>query len=105
MSSRSASKFAAEIDERIVSDPSLIAPVRQSIERLASDAGFDAATAGEVGLCVNESLANIIRHAYAGRADRPIHVTAHFDPQDSELSISIRDWGNGVNPEELPPKP
>ena len=102
---QSAHKFALELEERIVSDPALIAPVRQSVERLALEAGFTAKTAGEVGLCVNEALANVMRHAYAGHTDRPIHLKAHYDPDSGELNIRIRDWGSGINPDTLPPKP
>jgi anti-sigma regulatory factor (Ser/Thr protein kinase) len=101
---QSVHKFALELNERIVSDPALIAPVRQAVEQLALDAGFSAKVAGEVGLCANEALANVMRHAYAGHTDRPIHLKAHFDPQTRELNISIRDWGTGINPDTLPPK-
>jgi serine/threonine-protein kinase RsbW len=54
----------------------------------------------EIGLCVNEALANIIRHAYDGRTDRPIHLGATATPR--ELAITIRDWGNGIDPSRLP---
>lgn len=102
---QSANKIAAgELDERIVSDPAQIAPVRLAVERLAADAGFDAKSVGEIGLCVNEAIANVIRHAYDGKADRPIHVKAHFDPKLEQFDVFIRDWGKGVNPETLPVK-
>lgn len=95
---------ASELDERIVSDPAQIAPVRLAVERLANDSGFDAKAVGEIGLCVNEAIANIIRHAYDGKPDRPIHVKAHFDAKLEQLHVLIRDWGKGVNPETLPVK-
>jgi anti-sigma regulatory factor (Ser/Thr protein kinase) len=94
-----------ELDERIVSDPVQIAPVRLAVERLAADSGFDAKAVGEVGLCVNEAIANVIRHAYGGKADRPIHVRAHFDAKLDQLDVLIRDWGKGINPDTLPVKP
>ena len=31
---------------------------------------------GDVGLCVNEALANVMRHAYGGATDRPIVIRA-----------------------------
>jgi serine/threonine-protein kinase RsbW len=52
-----------------------------------------------VGLCVNEALANVIRHAYNGALGRPIEVTARW--ASDGLVITIRDWGNG----EIPPPP
>jgi serine/threonine-protein kinase RsbW len=88
---------------KVTSDPANLAAVRKQVEALAASAGFAEKTVDEVGLCVNEALANIIRHAYDGRTDRPIHVTASASPR--ELAISIRDWGNGVDPSHMPCRP
>jgi serine/threonine-protein kinase RsbW len=85
------------------SDPAKLAEVRRAVESFARDCGFGDKAIGDVGLVVNEAMANVIRHAYAGQSDRPIEVTGEF--RDRVLRIRIRDWGNGVNPETLPPKP
>ena len=102
------------------------------------NAGLNARDAEEMGLCLNEALANIIRHAYRGADDQMILVTAETvngeRTNDSgcaaasvagsvaasvpvaEMSavppyhgpavrVTIRDWGTGVNPAALPPKP
>jgi anti-sigma regulatory factor (Ser/Thr protein kinase) len=87
----------------IQSDPAAIAPARRAIEALAAALGMSDRAVGDVGLCVNEALANVIRHAYGGARGRPIKVTAHC--QDAALAVMIRDWGNGVNPATLPPRP
>jgi anti-sigma regulatory factor (Ser/Thr protein kinase) len=91
------------VDLTIQSDPSNIAAVRKAVEGGASSAGLSEQAVAEVGLCVNEALANVIRHAYGGVTDRPIVIRAHC--QDRALVVTIRDWGNGVNPATLPPKP
>jgi anti-sigma regulatory factor (Ser/Thr protein kinase) len=91
------------VDVTIPSDPSAIAAVRRSVEDLAVGIGLDERAVGDVGLCVNEALANVMRHAYGGAADRPILVRAWCE--DEALVVTIRDWGNGVNPASLPPKP
>ena len=88
---------------KIPSDPARIAEVRKGIEQAATASGLDEQAVAEVGLCVNEALANVIRHAYGGAKDRPILVRA--DCQDHKLVVTIRDWGNGVNPASLPPRP
>ena len=93
----------ARLELNVTSDPAQLAPVRKAVESLASSAGFGEKDAGEVGLCVNEALANVIRHAYAGRIDRPIHLTAQATREG--LSIDIRDWGNGIDPSRLPQRP
>ena len=91
------------MDVTIASDPANIAGVRHAIEALAAEVGLDEREVGEVGLCVNEALANVMRHAYGGAADKPIVVRAWCEA--GALAVTLRDWGNGVNPECLPAKP
>jgi anti-sigma regulatory factor (Ser/Thr protein kinase) len=90
------------VDVTITSDPANIAGVRRAIEEVAVGIGLDEAAVGDVGLCVNEALANVMRHAYGGAKDRPIEI--HAGCKDAGLEVTIRDWGNGVNPLSLPPK-
>jgi serine/threonine-protein kinase RsbW len=91
------------VDVTITSDPANIAEVRRQVEQVAASYGLGEQAVAEVGLCVNEALANVIRHAYGGAKDRPILVRAHC--RDRALVVTIRDWGNGVNPATLPPRP
>jgi serine/threonine-protein kinase RsbW len=102
----------------VPSDPAALAGVRRSIEAYATQAGFDAKAVADVGLCVNEAMANIIRHAYRGAVSRPILITADLLPAaaaaaagtrtdradcgPARLTVTIRDWGNGFNPSSLP---
>src|SRR5690349_1081359 len=88
---------------KITSDPANLAQVRQAIEQLCDAHGFSSQARDEIGLCVNEAMANVIRHAYEGATDRPMEVSADFS--DGTVRIAIRDWGNGVNPETLPRPP
>jgi serine/threonine-protein kinase RsbW len=91
------------VDLKLRSDPAEIAEVRRAVENLGKTAGLEEQAVAEVGLCVNEALANVMRHAYGGAKDRPIVVSSYC--QDGSLVVTIRDWGNGVNPATLPPKP
>jgi serine/threonine-protein kinase RsbW len=92
-----------QIRLRIPSDPANLASVRQAVEKLCADAGFQTRACEEIGLFVNEAMANVIRHAYGGATDKWIDFTAHVS--GDAVKIAIRDWGNGVNPEQVPPKP
>ena len=94
----------APVRLNITSDPANLATVRKAVEELAGASGFDPAACGELALCVNEALANVMRHAYGGATDRPIEFAAEIDERDAALRIRIRDWGSGVNPDALPPK-
>jgi anti-sigma regulatory factor (Ser/Thr protein kinase) len=84
---------------RIDSTPASIRQVRVDLEAYAQRAGLDESAAQEIGLCVNEALANVIRHAYAGATDRPIQILA--TPVSGGLRIEIRDWGNGFDPSHV----
>jgi anti-sigma regulatory factor (Ser/Thr protein kinase) len=92
------------ISLRIQSDAADVPAARHAVESFYESHGFDKQACQDVGLCVNEAVANIIRHAYKDQPSRPIQIDAALS-QDSELTIRIRDWGSGVNPAELPPKP
>jgi anti-sigma regulatory factor (Ser/Thr protein kinase) len=106
---------------RVTSDPAELAEVRRAIEAYAEAAGFGAEAVAEVGLVVNEAMANVIRHAYQNQPGQPIEVEAEPVPATSEISASgngtagnygdgrpgdlrirLRDWGVGVDPETAP---
>jgi len=84
-------------------DPTLLGSARSAIEKLAATHKFDAKSCEEIGLVVNEALANVIRHAYGVGTDGPIQIDVAV--LDGELTIKLRDWGKGVNPDMLPPSP
>ena len=85
-----------KITWRFPSNPSHLARMRKLIEQFSGESGLDTAACDEIGLVVNEALANVIRHAYDNAKDRPIEMTA--EPLHPGVKITIRDWGNGVNP-------
>jgi anti-sigma regulatory factor (Ser/Thr protein kinase) len=85
---------------RITSDPANLAPVRRQIEGFCAECGFDEEARGQIGLCVNEALANITRHAYQQATDGPIQLDADF--ADRAVRIQIRDWGTGKAPPARP---
>ena len=87
---------------KITSDPATLASTRRAIEMFAAQCGFDETARGEIGLVINEALANVIRHAYQGATDQPIELSAQRT--DDGISLTVRDWGLGVNPLDLPPK-
>jgi serine/threonine-protein kinase RsbW len=87
---------------KITSEPESVVEVRRAIEQFCADAGFDEKATGEVGLVVNEAVANIIRHAYRGAVGKPIAMDA--DVADSAVHIRLRDWGSGEDPSRRPEK-
>jgi anti-sigma regulatory factor (Ser/Thr protein kinase) len=93
----------APIEIRIQSDPAAIAAVRHAAESFAAQRGLDDKAVADIGLAVNEALANIIRHAYHDQHDRPIVIRMNFSKDT--FTVDFRDWGTGVNPASLSPKP
>ncbi|MDB5326111.1 MAG: serine phosphatase [Phycisphaerales bacterium] len=81
----------------LTSNPAEIASARKSIEAFAGAAGFDERATADIGLCVNEAIANIIRHAYGSAKDKPIEM--HADMVADAMMITLRDWGNGRMPD------
>ena len=87
----------ATLHRRLTSDTADVAPARKAIETFAAGQGFDPVAAGEIGLVLNEALANIIRHAYGGKAGQPVEMRATMN--GPVLEIAVRDWGNGKLPD------
>ena len=44
---------------KITSDPATLASTRRAVEMFAAQCGFDETARGEIGLVVNEALANV----------------------------------------------
>lgn len=89
------------------SDPSLLCAVRGAVERLTESFGFSAEEGRAVTRAVDEALTNIIRHAYDGRADRPIELyfstlTRQGTASEADgLEILVCDRGPAIKKEQL----
>jgi anti-sigma regulatory factor (Ser/Thr protein kinase) len=89
-----------KLELKVDSDPANLAPIRKATEAFAARFGLEPQAVADLGLCVNEAVANVIRHAYGGRTDRPIAVTC--EGSTAGVRVLIRDWGNGVDPSSIP---
>lgn len=87
---------------KIESHPANLAEVRKAVEAFCHEHGMVGAAADCIGLCVNEAMANVIRHAYAGATDRPIELLV--EDVGEQIRITIRDWGSGKLPPDAPVK-
>jgi anti-sigma regulatory factor (Ser/Thr protein kinase) len=95
---------AGRLTLNVSSDPANLAPVRRACEAFCRSHGLDDCAVADVGLCVNEAMANITRHAYGGATDRPVVVTVESLEGNTGIRLAIRDWGSGFNPLTLPPR-
>jgi anti-sigma regulatory factor (Ser/Thr protein kinase) len=117
-SAAAAAASPPRVELNVTSHPANLANVRKSLESFASQQGFDDRAVAEIGLCVNEAMANVTRHAYAGRTDLPVRVTAAMEggaggntggggggggnTDGERIVITVRDWGSGIDPSKLP---
>lgn len=89
------------------SNPDTLCVVRNALEQLAQMLGFPDAECRAVVLAVDEALTNIIRHAYQGKADRPIKISfrrmeaAQDGAHRPALEIVFEDHGAKVDARRL----
>lgn len=95
---------AGRLTLNVTSDPANLAPVRRACEAFCRSHGLGDAAIADVGLCVNEAMANITRHAYGGATDKPVVVTMESLDGNAGIRVTIRDWGTGFNPLMRPPR-
>jgi serine/threonine-protein kinase RsbW len=93
------------------SNPEVLCVVRGAVEQLAAAIGFSAAQCREVTRAVDEAVANIIRHAYRGRPNRPIAITCYRARHSNQakgrdcLEIILEDRGAAADRSKLGGRP
>ena len=88
--------MAAPIHMRIASTAAHLPVVRGAVRELCLVIGFDAHACGQAMAGVDEALANIIEHAYEGRAGKPIEITLRaLNGRAGEIGLEVvlRDRG------------
>lgn len=93
----------APVRMSIFSLPWHITVARVAVERYCELLGFSERSRSEVALSVGEALANVIKHAYHGKEDRPIEIVMErilVDGKDA-LKIEIMDRGEHIDPEKI----
>ena len=88
------------IELRFRSCPTNLAAVRGCVESLAASAGFGDEWRFRIVLAVDEALANVIRHGYAGRTDGEIHLRASIPPGGG-IRLEIEDECPAVDPRSI----
>jgi anti-sigma regulatory factor (Ser/Thr protein kinase) len=84
--------FSLRVTFEMFSQARCLPVVRATVAELAATVGWSESEARCITMAVDEALANVIRHAYHGRADAPIEL--HCLASDDQMEIRIRDTGD-----------
>jgi anti-sigma regulatory factor (Ser/Thr protein kinase) len=76
---------------RLPSDLRLLGLARHFVESVCHNLGMDECFSEALQLATHEALQNIIRHAYANRADASIEI--QIEPYDGGIEIRVLDEG------------
>lgn len=77
-----------------------LAAIGQFIAAATEQAGFDACTAYQIQLAVDEACSNIIEHAYGDEGAGIIECTYRI--RHEEFVVVLRDYGQPFAPETVP---
>ena len=70
------------------------------VQGLAREAGFSSDELDHLGMAVRESMVNAVTHGNGYSKDKSVHFAARLE--DGKLTISIRDEGEGFDPQGVP---
>ncbi len=87
----------------VPSHPRFLSLIRTAVGELGLACGLPEKDCRGIILAVDEALANIIRHAYDGDADRVIEVNCRA--WSDRLEFTLFDQGNPPDPARLAPNP
>ncbi|CAG0984145.1 serine/threonine-protein kinase RsbW [Phycisphaerales bacterium] len=94
----------ADLRLQVVSNPRYLCAIRELVAVSARQLGFAEAQCSQIALAVDEAVSNIIKHGYAGVADRPIWIEL-TPTQDAArgpgVRIVIEDEARQVDPGEI----
>ncbi len=101
MAGRSVSRGAKpSLVLHVPSETAFLVVVRDLTRKMAETAGFDATTAANLALAVDEAASNVIEHAYHGKPGRSFDV--RIDDRPKEFRVEVVDGGDMVDPQRLP---
>jgi len=85
---------------KFASNPQLLGVVRSAVCALSESIGFSPEGSRAVIRSVDEALANVMRHAYGGQRDLPIHLTcwsvASKLPEGAKAALEIVIMDRGI---------
>lgn len=87
------------IEIKIPAKPKFLRVVRLEIRFICETMNFSSADVNIITLAVDEACSNIIKHAYGGPTDQPIHIFCHI--HNDRVEFTIRDFGKKSDIEKI----
>jgi anti-sigma regulatory factor (Ser/Thr protein kinase) len=87
---------APDVRMTLPARPEGVAVVRQALAGLADALAFDAAVLADMKMAVSEACTNVVVHAYD---DSDGLLEVDMTAGDSGLTIRVRDYGTGIQPQ------
>jgi len=97
-------QYSGQLDQpmvvQITSETAHIVKVRKAVVEAAQQMGFAESDVSAIALAIDEAIANVIKHGYAGCPGKPIDVTIErVGRRDRQgLQVTICDCGRQVDP-------
>lgn len=98
-----ASSVCRDVQLRVPSVTGTLPIVRAVVEKMALAQEADEKETADLGLAIDEALANVIKHGYDGQPGQPIEIRieAVGEGQGRRLVVTIRDFGRQVDPARI----
>ncbi|UCE04910.1 MAG: ATP-binding protein [bacterium] len=87
------------IEIRIPSKPKFLKIIRAGMNHICETMGFSQEESNNITLAVDEACSNIIKHAYGGSTNKPIHVKCVLS--EDRLEVILRDFGKKADESEI----
>ncbi|MCP4629752.1 MAG: SpoIIE family protein phosphatase [bacterium] len=100
----SANMHSSEEHLEIKSDLNELARVREFVRNFCARAPvelIDRSRIDLIELAINETVVNIIKHAYRNASDQPVRIEARLSTE--QLVFRLYDWGRNFDPTAVPP--
>ncbi len=87
---------------KIPNETSHLARVREAVREVVAEGGFPETELNRLTLAVDESVTNIMEHAYEDDLEGEMFIEVSLSASDSEFTASIRDRGKAFDPTDVP---
>ena len=87
---------------RIPNETRYLASVREAVREVVSKAGFPESELNRLTLAVDESVTNVMEHAYENDLEGELSIEIVLEVTARRFVACVRDWGNAFDPTAAP---